>query len=139
MWRWLQLSTDLVGRTWDKLLRAAPVRVWAIILGAPPLCGMVLYILHLLAGLAVQDEPVRVPVVMAIANMGYLLILTVLVIVVALAAVSLMIRGPGGWEFGVNDDDEPDTTRITTMTETVITPSTTTSTSSESTHATPPA
>ncbi len=122
MWPWLRHTVDLTGRVWDKLLKAAPVRVWAIILGAPPLCGMVLYILHLLAGLAVQDEPVRVPIVMAIANMGYLLIATVLVIVVALAAVSLMIRGPGGWEFGVNDD-EPDTTRITTHSETTITPS----------------
>jgi hypothetical protein len=77
-------------------------------------------VIHLLAGLAVQEEPVRIPVVMAIANMGYGLLVIVATIVAALAAVSLVVRGPGGWQVGVNDDPdagEP-VVRTTTTTET---------------------
>lgn len=97
-----------LSKAWDKLLHAAPLRIWAIILGAPPMCALVAYVINHLAHLAVQPEPVREALALAIANIGYGMLGIVAVIVCALAAVSLVVRGPSGWTMGINDDDDDD-------------------------------
>lgn len=121
MWDRAKKAAELIGRVWDKALTAGSLKDWAIIMGAPPLCALTAWVIHILSNLAVQPEPVRIPIVMAIANMGYLTQVTVLTIVAALAAVSLVVRGPGGWQVGVNDDEESKPTVVTTTTETVVT------------------
>lgn len=91
--RWL---ADAPARVWRAVFRQGNLRLWAIILGAPPLCGMVIWILDLLARLAVAADPVRVELALAIADIGKLLTLIIGVIVVALSTVRVRATIPAG-------------------------------------------
>ena len=84
------------ARCWRAAFAVGNLRLWAIILGAPPLCFMAGWVIDILAGLAVHDEPVREPVVKAIAYMGFGILALVGIIVVALATVKVRATTPAG-------------------------------------------
>lgn len=99
---------ELVARAWRGLITAAPARVWAIILGAPPLTAVVVWLSNI-----VWRGPWR-PEMQAkqLDILGWALqevIVLLAVIIVALAAVKLKANAPGGasLELDGDHDDEP--------------------------------
>lgn len=92
-----------IAAIWKALLRAAPLRVWAIILAGPALSWLVLH----LAGV-IAEPRWRVPEAQ-IEALKWALILaqaTVLVIVCALAAVGVKLTGPGGTGAEIGGEDK---------------------------------
>lgn len=94
----------MIGRVWSAAFAQGNLRLWAIILGAPPLCLMAGWVIHILKGLATASE-VNAPIAAAIAYMGYGILALVGIIVVALATVKVRATVPGG-SFEVDGDDE---------------------------------
>jgi hypothetical protein len=84
------------AHVWHAAFRQGNLRLWATILGAPPLCGILVWGLDLLAQLAVQPEPVRAPIVMAIADILKIIAVTILVIVLSLALMKVRATTPAG-------------------------------------------
>ena len=85
----------MIGRIWTACFAQGSLRLWAIVLGAPPLCLAVGWVIRILEKLATAPEPVRPDVVKYIAFMGYGILATVAVIVVALATVKVRATIPG--------------------------------------------
>lgn len=100
--RWLD---GVFTRVWRALFRQGSLRLWGIILGAPPLCGIVIWIIDHLARLAVAADPVRVDLALAIADIGKMVTMIIGIIVVSLATVTVRATLPSGAGIAVGGSD----------------------------------
>ena len=96
----------LIEAVWLALLRAAPVRLWALILAAPPLTAYAIWTTHIVwRGPWPADRAQQQLAIIGWALCGALLLIAV--IVIALAAVKVKAVGLGGTSFEVDADDPP--------------------------------
>jgi hypothetical protein len=95
----------MIARIWTAAFAQGNLRLWAIILGAPPLCGIVVWVIAILEKLATAPDPVREALVNHIADLGKMIVLLVGVIVVALAAVKVEATMPGGSSLKIDGDE----------------------------------
>lgn len=94
----------MIARIWRAAFAQGNLRLWAIILGAPPLCAILVWGIDILAGLATAPDPVRIDVVNHIADILKIVALIIAVIVVALASVKVRATLPGS-SFEAQGDD----------------------------------
>lgn len=94
-----------IAAIWRAALSAASLKTWAITLGAPALCAIVVWGITILETAVYAQEPVRLEVVGHIADILKILTLLIGVIVVALAAVSAKVTTAAG-SFEIDGDDE---------------------------------
>lgn len=94
-----------IARAWRAAFKQGNLRLWSIILGAPPLCAILVWGIDILSGLATAPDPVRVPVVNHIADLLKMVALLIGVIVVALATVKVRATIPGSSVEIDGDDD----------------------------------
>lgn len=91
----------IFARIWDEALKAAPLRLWAMMLAGPPLTlsaiGLTFIVWKGGWPLELASEQLRILGWALMANW-----LLIGVIIVTLAAVRLSGRGPGGVSFEVN-------------------------------------
>ena len=85
----------MIGRIWSAAFAQGNLRLWAIILGAPPLCLGAAWVIRILERLATA-ESVDAAIARYIAIMGYGILALVGIIVVALATVKVRATVPGG-------------------------------------------
>jgi len=85
----------MIGRIWAAAFAQGNLRLWAIILGAPPLCGIVVWVIDLLRYAATAPEPMREGPINHIADIGKMVVILVGIIVVALATVKVRATIPG--------------------------------------------
>lgn len=84
----------MIGRIWTAAFKQGSLRLWAIILGAPPLCGMLVWLVWLIRyGWPVERAQQQLTI-LGFALYG--LILLVGVIVVSLATVKVKATTPAG-------------------------------------------
>ncbi len=106
--------SHMVGRIWRAAIQAAPVRVWAIILGAPPLTLFASWLTRIVwkGPWPIAAAPQQLQI-LGWALWGVLGLLAV--IVVALAAVKVRATGVGGTavEIGGGGDAPPTSTTET--------------------------
>lgn len=95
----------MIARIWRAAFAQGNLRLWAIILGAPPLCWMVSRGIDVLADMAVAPDPVRIEIANQIADILKLILLIIGVIVVALATVKVRATIPGSSVEIDGDDD----------------------------------
>lgn len=93
----------MIGRVWSAAFAQGNLRLWAIILGAPPLCLGAAWVIRILEKLATAEN-VDAAIARYIAFMGYGILSLVGIIVVALATVKVRATIPGG-SFEVDSDD----------------------------------
>ena len=84
----------MIARIWTAAFAQGNLRLWAIILGAPPLCLGAAWVIRILEKLATSGN-VNPAIASYIAFMGYGIIALVAVIVVALATVKVRATIPG--------------------------------------------
>ena len=94
----------MIARIWTAAFAQGNLRLWAIILGAPPLCLGAAWVIRILEKLATA-ETVAAPIARYIAIMGYGILALVGVIVVALATVKVRATIPGSTLEIDGDDD----------------------------------
>lgn len=94
------------AHVWHAAFRQGNLRLWATILGAPPLCLMVWCGLDTLADLATRPDPVRIPIVMAYADILKLLTVLVGIIVVANATMRVRATIPAGGSLDISGDND---------------------------------
>lgn len=96
-----------LARLWRALFRQGSLRLWAIILGAPPLCGMAVWQIYLIRYGWPEDRAQQQLSILGYALFGTLVI--VAIIVIALATVKVRATIPGGTlDVGSGDDDDDD-------------------------------
>lgn len=93
----------MIGRIWAAAFAQGNLRLWAIILGAPPLCLGAAWVIRILERLATA-EAVDAAIARYIAIMGYGILALVGVIVVALATVKVRATIPGS-SLEIDGDD----------------------------------
>lgn len=94
----------MIGRVWTAAFAQGNLRLWAIILGAPPLCLGAAWVIRILEKLATAGN-VDAAIASYIAFMGYGIIALVAIIIVSLATVTVRATVPGGASFEVDGDD----------------------------------
>lgn len=83
----------MIGRIWSAAFAQGSLRLWAIILGAPPLCGILAWVIYLIRyGWPVERSQQQLSALFYIA-LGLLAL--VAVIVTALATVKVKATIPG--------------------------------------------
>ena len=118
MGRWL---LDLPGRIWRACLAAGSLRLWAIILGAPPLTALAVWLVGVVKSEG-WPEGLRAAQLTILGNALYIVLGIVAIIVVALSLVTVRATLPGGASLSIGgDDDEPGPT-VTTTTTTRVDP-----------------
>ena len=85
----------MIARIWSAAFAQGNLRLWAIILGAPPLCLMAGWVIRILEKLATAEN-VDAAIARNLAFMGYGILALVGIIVVALATVKVRATVPGG-------------------------------------------
>lgn len=110
-----------VGRFWNACLKAAPMRTWAMVLAAPPLTGLLAWIIYIVAYnkwmISPLIESLRLNIV---ANIAYGLLFLIGLVVVALTGVSFAAQlSKTGVNLNVADDGDhnPPAATVTTTTE----------------------
>lgn len=84
----------MIARIWSAALAHGSVRLWAIILGAPPLCVMLSVLVGLIRwGWSADTAALRLSI---LGNIAYGLVFAILIIVVALATVKVRATTPAG-------------------------------------------
>lgn len=94
----------MIARIWTAAFAQGNLRLWAIILGAPPLCLMAGWVIRILEQFATASE-VNAEIARHIAFMGYGILTLVAIIVVALATVKVRATIPGSTLEIDGDDD----------------------------------
>ncbi len=111
----------MIGRIWRSMLDAAPVRLWAMILAAPPLTTFACWLVWIVwkGPWAKGSDPQQL-LILGWALWGSLVLIGV--IVGALAMVKLNVSAPGGFHAELDSDDDKPTalTTTTTTTETKV-------------------
>lgn len=105
-----------MSKIWKAMLKAAPLRLWALLGGAPIITALTVWLINIVwrgpwpINLASQQLSI----------LGWALLIAqglLAVIVVALASVRVKGTGPGGVSFEVDGDDDEEK-HITTVTAT---------------------
>lgn len=96
----------MLKQAFRNALMAAPLRLWAIILAAPPLTGTAIWQTYIVwkGGWPAERAEQQLNI-MAWTSMANWLLLGV--IIVALASVKLKGTGPGGASFEIDAADDP--------------------------------
>lgn len=93
----------MIARIWTAAFAQGNLRLWAIILGAPPLCGILVWVIYLIRyGWPVDRAQQQLSALFYI-SLGLLALVGV--IVAALAMVKVRATVPGGASFEVDGDD----------------------------------
>lgn len=111
----------MIARIWDALIKAAPVRLWALILAGPPLT---IFSAGLVGIVWRGPWPDRLAG-QQLTILGYALFIAlavIAVIIIALASVKVKGQGPGGLNFEVDAADDAPPVVTTTTTTAVGTP-----------------
>lgn len=118
----------MIGRVWVALIRAAPVRLWAQILGFGTVIGVVVYVLHsIFAVINSGAQSLAVVLVLAKGAICIALGLIVLAIIEAVAITELKLglsAGKDGLHLDAQRDDEHEPTTLAVSGQMTVTPQT---------------
>lgn len=103
--KFLSTLARIPAAIWRAMFEQAPLKQWAIVLGAPPLCAILVWGLTVLERMVYAPEPVRLEIVTFIADLLKMVVVLVGVIVVALASVNTRINTPAG-SLEIDGDDD---------------------------------
>lgn len=108
----------MIGRMWNALIRAAPVRLWAQVLGFGTVVGVIVHTLHLFFE-TINDRGTPLEVVVILANgavwIALALCFVALVEVVAITELKLGLNASSsGLRADLEHDDDPQSTTVET-------------------------
>jgi hypothetical protein len=116
----------VIGRIWRALVAAAPVRLWAQILGFGTVIGVIVYVLHSIFGVINSGaQPLEVVLVLAKGLVSIALGLIVLAIIEAVAITELKLgltAGKDGLHLDAQRDDEHEPHTLAVSGEVTVTP-----------------